>query len=161
MLRTALIMEIYRIADARYPIWSGFGAALLGGRFNSPGQPVIYGSLTYAGAMLETLVHTNIGQIPRTHAYVVAHVPDTVSIQQAPPEGLPEGWNYPDSVSARAFGDHWLKEKHSAILLVPSVIAQQEWNVLVNPAHPDAQYITVTKPQAVIWDKRLFIVPQE
>jgi hypothetical protein len=35
-------MQIYRIADSRHPVWSGTGAMLVGGRFNSPGRPVIY-----------------------------------------------------------------------------------------------------------------------
>lgn len=150
-------MQIYRIADGRHPVWSGSGAMLVGGRFNSPGSPVIYGALTYAGAMLEILVHTSIGRIPRTHVCVVADVPNVVSIERAAANVLPEGWSYPDSQSARSFGDQWLEEQRSAILLVPSVVAQQEWNVLINPAHPDASRITLTKPQPVIWDKRLFL----
>ncbi|WP_244129506.1 RES domain-containing protein, partial [Burkholderia gladioli] len=35
-------MKLYRIADRRHPVWSGTGSMLVGGRFNSPGQPVIY-----------------------------------------------------------------------------------------------------------------------
>ena len=48
-------MRIYRIADRRHPIWDGTGAALVGGRWNSPGHPAIYGSLSHACAMLEIL----------------------------------------------------------------------------------------------------------
>ena len=48
-------MQIFRIADSRHPVWSGTGAMLVGGRFNSPGRPVIYGALSFAGAMLEVL----------------------------------------------------------------------------------------------------------
>ena len=48
-------MRVYRIADRRHPIWDGTGAALLGGRWNSPGRPAIYGSLSSACAMLEIL----------------------------------------------------------------------------------------------------------
>jgi RES domain-containing protein len=34
-------MKLFRIADTRRTIWSGTGAMLVGGRFNSPGRPVI------------------------------------------------------------------------------------------------------------------------
>jgi RES domain-containing protein len=47
------VIRVYRIADERHAIWDGTGAALVGGRWNSPGRPVIYGSLSYACAMLE------------------------------------------------------------------------------------------------------------
>ncbi len=152
-------MRLYRIADGRHPVWSGSGAMLIGGRFNSPGRPVIYAALTYAGAMLEILVRTSIGRIPHTHVCVIAEVPDAVSVEKATVETLPEDWNASSSQSARLFGDQWLTEARSAVLLVPSVIAQQEWNALVNPTHPDAARIIVSKPQPVIWDKRLFVRP--
>ncbi|MFC0694183.1 RES family NAD+ phosphorylase [Paraburkholderia humisilvae] len=52
--------------------------------------------------------------------------------------------------------DTWLTEARSAVLVVPSVVARQESNVLVNPAHPDAARLVVSAPQPVIWDERLF-----
>ena len=54
-------MIAYRIADARHPIFDGTGAMLRGGRWNSIGQRVIYAAESYAGAMLEILVHANLG----------------------------------------------------------------------------------------------------
>ena len=75
-------MRIYRIGDERHPLWDGTGAALLGGRWNSPGRSVIYGSLSYACAMLEILAQANIGRIPRTHRYLIAEVPDGLSIER-------------------------------------------------------------------------------
>lgn len=48
-------MQLYRIASSRHPVWDGKDAAILSGRWNSAGQPVIYASVTYAGAMLEVL----------------------------------------------------------------------------------------------------------
>jgi RES domain-containing protein len=45
------------------------------------------------------------------------------------------------------------------VLLVPSVVAREEWNVLVNPAHLEAKRILVGEPRPVIWDERLFPRP--
>jgi RES domain-containing protein len=149
-------MQIYRIADRRHPVWDGTGAMLMGGRFNSPGKPVIYGSLSFAGAMLEVLAHARIGKVPRNHVYVKAEAPEGLTLERAAEDCLPQDWDAPDSGAAREFGDRWLDQRRSAVLLVPSVVARLEWNALVNPAHPDAMHIDVTDPAPVIWDARLF-----
>jgi RES domain-containing protein len=149
-------MRIFRIADSRHPVWDGTGAALAGGRWNSPGQSVIYGSLSYSCAMLEILAHGNIGRIPATHGYVIAEVPDGVSVETQNADSLPSGWDLENSTSARAFGDLWLQESRTAILVVPSVVARLDANALVNPAHPDAKRLTVSLPEMIVWDNRLF-----
>ncbi len=149
-------MRIYRIGDARHPLWDGTGAALVGGRWNSPGRPLIYGSLSYACAMLEILAHANIGRIPMTHRYVMADLPDDMSVERHDQNVLPPGWDAENNSVARGFGDLWLSEARSAILLVPSVVAKLEWNALVNPAHPEAMRLTLSTAETVVWDKRLF-----
>lgn len=149
-------MQIYRIADGRHPIWDGSGAGLIGGRWNSPGKPVIYGSLSYSCAMLEILAHANIGRVPQTHQYVIAEVPKDVSVEILEGSTLPEGWDLENTASARSRGDQWINEARSAILIVPSVIARLDRNALVNPLHPDAKKLIVSEPKKVIWDKRLF-----
>lgn len=149
-------MQIFRIADERHPIWDGNGAALIGGRWNSPGKPVIYGSLNYSCAMLEILAHANIGRIPTRHRYVVVEVPDDVSIEFSDENSLPEGWGSENSTPAKTYGDQWIKEARSAILIVPSVIAKLDRNALVNPIHPDAKKLMVSAPLKIDWDKRLF-----
>lgn len=149
-------MQIYRIADERHPIWDGTGAALIGGRWNSPGKPVIYGSLSYSCAMLEILAHANIGRIPETHQYVIAEIPKGVSVKILEESTLPQDWDSENSASARAVGDQWLSEARSAVLIIPSVIAKLDRNALINPLHPDAKKLIVSDPQKVIWDKRLF-----
>ena len=149
-------MRIFRLGDERHPIWDGPGAPLIGGRWNSPGNPVIYGSLSYACAMLEILAHANIGRIPTTHRFVIAEVPEGVSIEKPDATELPVGWDTENTASGRVFGDRWLKEKRSVILVVPSMVARLDWNALVNPFHPDIDKLLVSLPEKVIWDKRLF-----
>jgi RES domain-containing protein len=149
-------MQVFRIGDGRHALWDGTGAAMVGGRWNSPGRPVIYGSLSYACCLLEILAPANIGRVPLTHCYVVADVPDAVFVERYDTSQLPVGWDSDDLSIARAVGDQWLQETRSAVLLVPSVVAKLEWNALVNTAHPDAAKISVSKKQKVIWDRRLF-----
>ena len=149
-------MQIYRIGDSRHPLWDGTGAAMVGGRWNSPGRPVIYGSLSYACAMLEILVHANIGRIPATHAYVVAELPDSILIERHTAQSFSDSWDSDDPSIARRFGDRWLQEARCAVLVVPSVVARLECNALINPLHADASRFLVSPSQQVIWDQRLF-----
>lgn len=149
-------MQLFRIGDSRHTLWDGTGAAMVGGRWNSPGAPAIYGSLSYACCMLEILVHANIGRIPTTHCYVVADVPANVPIERHDSQTLPLGWDGDDPSIARRFGDQWLVEVRSAVLVVPSVVAKLEWNAVVNPRHPAASHLVVSQSQKVIWDQRLF-----
>jgi RES domain-containing protein len=150
------VIRIFRIADERHPIWDASGAALLGGRWNSRGKPVIYGSLSYACAMLEILAHAGIGRVPRAQRYVVAEVPEEVPVERIDPEALPASWDAEDSTAAREFGDQWIEARRSLVLFVPSVVARLEWNAVVNPAHPDFVRLQVSRPRRVEWDRRLF-----
>lgn len=150
------MIRIYRIADERHPIWDGTGAALVGGRWNSPGRPAIYGSLSYACAMLEILAHAGIGRVPRTQRFVVAEVSDALSVERHDPLSLPAGWDAEDSSIARSFGDDWIVSTRSLVLVVPSIVARLEFNAILNPAHSDFRKLAVSAPEPVIWDSRLF-----
>jgi RES domain-containing protein len=67
------------------------------------------------------------------------------------------GWNLPHQAISRAFGDQWLAEARSSIVMVPSLVtAGREHNVLLNPAHPNFARITHSQPEPVAWDERLF-----
>lgn len=149
-------MLAFRIADRRHPIYDPTGAMLKGGRWNSPGRHILYAAETYAGAVLEILVHANLGSVPKTLASVTIHIPESLAIETLEPSSLP-GWNAEDLLASRSFGDRWLDEQRSAILIVPSVVLQgRERNVLLNPAHPDFPQIQPDPPEPVLWDPRLF-----
>jgi RES domain-containing protein len=148
--------QAWRIADGRFDPFSPVGASLVGGRWNSPGLGVIYASLSYAGAMLECLAHAGIGRVPRTHVAVGIAVAQAVAVERHDASALPAGWDQADLRVARAFGDAWIREQRTAVLVVPSVVARREGNVLINPGHPDFAHITAGAPEAVVWDARLF-----
>ena len=149
-------MIAYRIADARHPIFDPTGAMLHGGRWNSIGQRVIYASESYAGAMLEILVHANLSVPPKNHRVVRITIPDSMKIESMRPPDL-IGWNSEDLVTSREFGDAWLKEQRTAVLRVPSVITEgRESNILINPLHPQFDLILASEPETIHWDMRLF-----
>ena len=136
--------------------FSGEGARRFGGRWNSPGLGVIYASRSYAGAMLECLAHAGIGRMPRTHVAIEIAIAAAVSVERHDEGSLPAGWDHADLRVARAFGDAWIRERRTAVLVVPSVVARREGNVLLNPQHPDFMKIVAGRPEPVVWDARLF-----
>jgi RES domain-containing protein len=146
----------WRIADGRFDPFSPAGASLLGGRWNSPGLGVIYASRAYAGAMLECLAHAGIGRVPRTHVAVEIAIAASVTVERHDESSLPVGWDHADLRVARAFGEAWIRELRTAVLVVPSVVARREGNVLINPRHPDFSGIVAVAPEPVVWDARLF-----
>lgn len=151
-------LQIYRIGDptGRYPIFSGEGAALQEGRWHEKGQEVVYCSSTYSTAMLEKLAHFN-GILPDNQHFVKITVPARTSYEVVTVHTLPE---WIDASKARAFGSRWISEQRSAILVVPSYVAREETNVLVNPHHPDAKSIKPGLETPIWWDVRLFPAPR-
>lgn len=72
------------------------------------------------------------------------------------PDSLPD-WRQPNGNPARQFGMGWYRDKRSAVLIVPSVVAPLETNVVINATHPEFARIRgdgLEKP--VAWDDRLF-----
>jgi RES domain-containing protein len=53
---------------------------------------------------------------------------------------LPPDWSRQLAVT-RAWGDRWLREGQSALLLVRSVLVPETYNILINPRHADAARI--------------------
>jgi RES domain-containing protein len=117
---------------------------------------VIYAAETFSGALLEILVHANLGRVPKTHAFIEITIPETVSTESLTRDQLP-GWEAEDQVVSRAFGDCWISEGRSAVLLVPNAVTSgHERNVLINPEHADFPKIIPSQPQELQWDKRLW-----
>ena len=137
-------------------MWGGDGARLHGGRWNPPGLPAIYAGTSFAIAALEILVHANLGRVPRNAHFVEAAVPDGVPVERLDPDALP-GWADADPAAAQGFGGAWLRERRSAVLLVPSAATGGlDLNAVVNPDHPEAGRIAVGEERPVAWDRRLF-----
>jgi RES domain-containing protein len=148
--------QAWGIADGRFDPFSPIGASLIGGRWNSPGLGVICASRSYAGALLECLAHAGIGRVPRTHVAVAIAIAEAVVVERYDESVLLAGWDHADLRVARAFGDAWIRERRTAVLVVPSVVARKEGNVLINPQHPDFGGIVPSAPEPVVWDARLF-----
>lgn len=147
-------LTAYRIADRRHALFDGRGAQMFGGRWTSPGNRVVYASLSFAGAMLEVLAHANIGRLPRHHVSMTMEMPKGMAVEEGKARDVPR-WECADLRAARRCGDDWLERGHSAMLIVPSVVTRTDRNVIINLDHADARRIRLGRPQPVVWDRRL------
>lgn len=146
----------YRIGDplGEFPIWSDGGARRYPGRWHEAGAGVIYASRSYSTAMLEKLVHYQ-GQLPPNQHFIEITIPAGTSYEVVNPD-LVEGWASRSEEAARRFAVPWYEERRSAILIVPSVVARVDRNIVFNTMHPDFADITVGLETPVWWDERLF-----
>jgi RES domain-containing protein len=146
----------FRIGDpgGAYPIFDATGSTIAPGRWNTPGSPSIYTSNHYSTALLEKLVQGS-GRLPPNQHYVEITLPVGLSYEVLSPPALP-GWDSMPATVSKAFGERWSSEQRSAILLVPSVVARLDRNVLINPAHREFAMISASLHQPVYWDRRLF-----
>lgn len=146
----------WRITKARYAAsaFDGKGARLAGGRWTSPGSPVVYTAENPALAALEILVHLDAAARP---AYVL--IPCTFPsdiVLRLDRRRLPSGWrSYPAPAVLQQLGDAWLKSGTSAVLDVPSVVIDMQSNYLLDPTHPDFAKVAIGKPRPFDFDARL------
>ena len=141
---------------------SGAGAKATGGRWNAAGSAVLYSSQTRALACLETVVHLNAGGLPLNRYVVEVTIPDDLwtNSQMTTSVSLPVGWDAePAGRTSIEFGMNWLRSGSSALLLVPSVIVPEEFNVLINPQHSDSARIAAAKVRKWLYDPRLTKAP--
>ncbi len=146
----------WRVCKQRHAPYDGTGGSLVGGRWNSRGRSVIYASDSFAGAILEILAHAARPRtLPGAHHAIRIEIPDD-AIESLDAADLP-GWETKGSPEARSFGDRWIDESRTPVLLVPSVPSRPVGRaVVINPGHPDAGRIAVSAVFAVPWDDRLF-----
>jgi RES domain-containing protein len=136
---------------------SGTGAKVTGGRWNSKGTPVVYCATNIALATLETVHYLQTGGLPYNRFLVRIDVPDAVWDARQVLAPLPGGWDaIPAGLASRSAGDAWIRSGTSALLLVPSVVVPDEYNVLVNPVHADASTVTATTIRRWLYDPRFF-----
>lgn len=140
---------------SRTEAFSGAGARLFGGRWNSIGVPLVYTSSTLSLAALETLTHADRESIARDWVAFELFVPEELVLELRD-EDLPADWRAtPVSPGARHVGDAWVAQAASAALSVPSAIVPVERNYLLNPAHADFGSLEIREPRTFRFDGRI------
>jgi RES domain-containing protein len=142
-------MQVWRLSRKIYLGLSGEGARLVGGRWNSPGRPMVYCAQEASLAMLEVRVHLDLpfALLPDDYVYSAIDV-GACEIEEA---SLPA-----TESESRAFGDTWLQECRTALLRVPSAIVPMSRNILINQLHASAKEIRVSGEYPCVFDSRLW-----
>jgi RES domain-containing protein len=155
-VKTSEVLTCFRIGDpaGAHPIYDTEGSRLYPGRWNTPASPIIYTSEHYSTAMLEKLVHSNAILPPNQH-FIRITIPNGTSYEMFDAARHP-GWDAPSEALCKQYGETWHAERRSALLIVPSIPARIERNILISLDHPDAAGIRHQLPEPVWWDDRLF-----
>jgi len=151
-----LIITAWRIFKTKYAAqpFDGEGARRTGGRWNSKGVTHVYASESPALAALEILVHLQSQELLSSYLLASISFDDTL-VETVSPRQLPRGWRRDTAPAAlQAVGDPWVARAASAVLRVPSVIIDGQWNYLLNPRHPEFAKCTPGKPTPFRFDRR-------
>ncbi len=150
-------MKLYRSCSFKYlHDLSGAGARINGGRWNSVGRAALYTSESKSLAILEVLANTPLAILRANFSILTLEITGSFLTDEYTLSDLPAGWNaYPVPVSVTRMGDRWLTAGKTLLLKVPSVIVPSEYNVIVNPMHPDFSKIKITATEKLVIDKRI------
>src|SRR5690606_25894231 len=136
---------------------SGKGAALRGARWNSIGVELIYTAGNRSLAMAEVAVHLTLATLPADYLMMSIWIPDDMDIANVSVNDLPDNWNaFPHPLSTQRIGDSFVADAKCAVLKIPSVVTQGDFNYLINPKHPDFHRIQVESRERFPFDRRLF-----
>ena len=143
-------MVAWRLLPMRHQgeAFSGKGARIAAGRWNSRGTRAVYlcGSLSLAA--LEMLVYAGRAALSLPLVFFRVEIPDGVVIETPGLEKLPSNWSrQPAPESTRRFGSEWIARGTAVGMRLPSVLISGEWNILLNPTHAGFSKIRIPKPQ--------------
>jgi RES domain-containing protein len=150
------VITAWRIVKTRYAddAFTGAASQRRGGRWNPPGVPVVYTSGSSSLAALETLAHLESDVV--NDFLIISCSFHEVLVEEIAPARLPENWNdVPPPSELQQIGYEWATSRSSAVLKVPSAVIPNEFNYLLNPAHPDFRSIDVGEPRPFRLDYRL------
>ena len=135
--------------------FSGEGARIFEGRWNSAGVRMVYCSEHVSLAALEILVHTQPVTMRDKFRVFRATWDDAVMVS-VDSRKLPKGWNtQPPCPISKQIGDEWIRSGRSAVLAVPSVIVPLERTFLLNPKHGEFGKIKIKEQGSFSLDPRL------
>jgi RES domain-containing protein len=148
------MLTLWRISN--YTSLSGEGGLYYAGRWHSVGQRIVYLAESAAGALIESLVHLELDEtrLPRSYSLLEVDAPGNVEVETINVLDVSD-WKSRPTVT-RGLGDEWLRSRRTAMARVPSAIAPNTWNVLLNPDHPDAVKVRVLQVVRAEYDRRLF-----
>lgn len=148
-------MLVYRITGKKFAKdLSGTGAAIVGGRWNKKGTPVLYTGESKEIALLETIVHTPPMIAPDLDILTL-EIPDD-SITEIKIKDLPRNWvDYPAPSILAKIAEDWIIKGETIALKVPSSVIHSSNNYILNCRHPDYNKVRLIEHTDFHFDSRL------
>jgi RES domain-containing protein len=150
-------MQLWRLCGRKFlsSAFSGMGGMYAARRWNEKGNLIVYTATSRALAAIEYFVNLEPNQAPDDLVMLEARVPDA-EIEQLDLARLPKNWSEIDNRECQRIGTEWLKSKRSVGLKVPSVPVRGDWNVLLNPSHPNFRQVLIASQESFFYDERMF-----
>lgn len=155
-------MKLWRIATETRSYkaidLSGTGASVQPGRWNEPGEFVVYSAPTIAMSVIETAAHLTGSGFPQNRFIVEIDVPQAVwSVRTiVDVTMLPTAWDsIPAGQNSVQFGSGWLASMKSPIMVLPSAIVPEESITMINPKHALSSRITAKVIRSYDYSKLL------
>jgi RES domain-containing protein len=152
-----LTLSAWRITKQKHAksAFSGEGARIYGGRWNSPGTAMIYTAQSQALAVLEMLIHLDSPELLKRYSLFEVEM-DLLYVAELDLSNLSRNWRAnPTPAGVRALGDDWVASRRSVVLRVPSALVPAESTFLLNPQHPDFSKLCIGKAVPFQFDPRL------
>lgn len=146
-------MFVYRIAKKNHiRDLSGIGARLYGGRWNRKGIGIVYTSESRALSLVEFLVNVPFSILPNKLCIATVEIDDQIHPKEIPLGDLPKNWHkFPAPLELAEIGSKWAVSNESLALRVPSAVVPHEFNILINPSHPDMKHVPFAEWMCLWW----------
>lgn len=150
-------MQVWRIFPGRFrdSAFTGVGGLYAARRWNHLGTPMVYTATSRALAALEFFVNLEPNEAPDDLLIAEATVPDE-SVETLDLGLLPRNWRTLNNGRCRDLGSGWAASTRSLALRVPSAVVDGDWNVLLNPRHPEFAGVEIGDAKRFRFDERLF-----
>lgn len=149
--------QLWRVVKRKHTAtaFDGKAAQRFGGRWNSQGRRAVYASASKSLAVLEVIVHLDVGRpLPRLVAFTFEI--DSKLVDRRATAQLPRHWRTSRGLlPTQQIGDEWLASGRALALAVPSTIVPEELNYLLNPADPAFRRLRFGRSIPFLLDPRL------
>ncbi len=153
------MIKAWRIVKAKHKgkAFTGDGCQFASGRWHNLMVPMVYCSDSQALSALETFVHLQEDVKHIKYVTFELGIPDELILAVESIATLPKRWRkQPPSAETKKIGSQWASSNASAVLSVPSAIAPDSRNHLLNPQHPKFSEITISPASPFSFDARMW-----
>lgn len=150
-------MLVWRLFPGRFrdSAFTGVGGLYAARRWNHLGTPMVYTATSRALAALEFFVNLEPNEAPDDLLIAEAAIPDEF-IETLKLKELPRHWRALNNERCRDLGSGWAASLRSLALKVPSAVVDGDWNMLLNPRHPEFAKVAIGSVKHFRFDERLF-----